>query len=45
MLEPATILELMLGKFVEAGIIAMLLLFNAAFGFFPEGTPRQRSLV
>ena len=27
----------MLGKFVEAGIIAVLLVFNAALGFFQEG--------
>jgi len=37
MLEAATILELVLGKYVEAGIIAMLLCFNAALGFFQEG--------
>ena len=30
-------LELVLGKFVEAGIIAVLLVFNAALGFFQEG--------
>jgi H+-transporting ATPase len=37
MLEAAIILELVLGKFVEAGIIAVLLVFNAALGFFQEG--------
>ncbi len=37
MLEAATILELVLGKYAEAGIIAVLLLFNAALGFFQEG--------
>jgi H+-transporting ATPase len=37
MLEAAIVLELGLGKFVEAGIIAALLLFNAALGFFQEG--------
>ena len=37
MLEAAILLELMLGKFVEAGIIAVLLVFNAALGFFQEG--------
>jgi H+-transporting ATPase len=37
MLEAATILELVLGKYVEAGIIVVLLLFNAALGFFQEG--------
>ena len=34
MLEAAILLELVLGKFVEAGIIAVLLVFNAALGFF-----------
>jgi H+-transporting ATPase len=37
MLEAAIVLELVLGKFAEAGIIAVLLLFNAALGFFQEG--------
>ena len=37
MLEAATILELVLGKYVEAGIILVLLVFNAALGFFQEG--------
>jgi len=37
MLEAAILLELALGKFVEAGIIAVLLVFNAALGFFQEG--------
>lgn len=37
MLEAAIVLELVLGKFVEAGIIAVLLVFNAALGFFQEG--------
>ena len=37
MLEAASILELVLGKYVEAGIIAVLLLFNAALGYFQEG--------
>ncbi len=37
MLEAAIVLELVLGKCVEAGIIAVLLLFNAALGFFQEG--------
>jgi H+-transporting ATPase len=37
MLEAAVVLELALGKLVEAGIIALLLLFNAALGFFQEG--------
>jgi len=37
MLEAATILELVLGRYVEAGIIAVLLVFNAGLGFFQEG--------
>ena len=36
MLEAATLLELALGKYVEAGIIAALLVFNAALGLFQE---------
>ena len=37
MLEAAIMLELALGKYVEAAIICGLLLFNAALGFFQEG--------
>ena len=37
MLEAAMLLELGLGKYVEAAIIAGLLLFNAALGFIQEG--------
>ena len=37
MLEVAIILELVLGKWVEARIIAVLRVFNAALGFFQEG--------
>jgi H+-transporting ATPase len=37
MLEAAIVLELVLGKDVEAGIIGSLLVFNAALGFFQEG--------
>lgn len=36
MLEAAVVLECTLGKFVEASIIAGLLVFNAALGFFQE---------
>ena len=36
MLEAAIILELVLGKYVEATIIAALLIFNAALGLFQE---------
>ncbi len=37
MLEAAIVLEIVLGKYIEAGIIAALLAFNAALGFFQEG--------
>src|ERR1700728_646180 len=37
MLEAAITLDLVLGKYVEAAIIAGLLAFNAALGFFQEG--------
>lgn len=37
MLEAAILLEVVLGKYVEAAIIAGLLVFNAALGFFQEG--------
>ena len=37
MLEAAIVLEVFLGKYVEAGIIALLLVFNAVLGFFQEG--------
>jgi H+-transporting ATPase len=36
MLEAAIMLEVVLAKYVEAGIIAVLLVFNAALGFFQE---------
>jgi H+-transporting ATPase len=36
MLETAIVLELVLGKYVEAAIIALLLVFNAALGLFQE---------
>ncbi|MGA2018252.1 MAG: HAD-IC family P-type ATPase [Opitutaceae bacterium] len=37
MLEAAIVLELALGKYVEAAIILVLLAFNAVLGFFQEG--------
>ncbi len=37
MLEAAIVLELALGKYIEAAIIAILLAFNAALGYFQEG--------
>jgi H+-transporting ATPase len=40
MLEAAIVLELGLGKYVEAAIIALLLVFNAALGLFQERRAR-----
>jgi H+-transporting ATPase len=37
MLEAAIVLEIALGKYVEAAIISALLVFNAALGLFQEG--------
>src|SRR6202789_4185937 len=37
MLEAAIALQIGLGKYVESAIIAGLLVFNAAIGFFQEG--------
>ncbi|MGA2254352.1 MAG: HAD-IC family P-type ATPase, partial [Thermoguttaceae bacterium] len=37
MLEAAIVLQMALGEYVEAAIIAGLLVFNAAIGFFQEG--------
>src|ERR1700685_1554489 len=37
MLEAAVVLEIALGKYVEAAIIAVLLAFNAALGYVQEG--------
>jgi H+-transporting ATPase len=37
MLEAAILLQLGLGDYVEAGVVAFLLLFNAALGFVQEG--------
>ena len=42
MLEAAIVLELFLGKYVEAAIIAGLLAFNAALGFFQEGRTQAK---
>jgi H+-transporting ATPase len=44
MLEAAIILQLVLGEYVEAGVIAGLLVFNAALGFWQEGRA-QATLV
>src|ERR1700684_988970 len=37
MLEPAILRQLFLGDYVEAGVVAILLIANAAIGFFQEG--------
>jgi H+-transporting ATPase len=44
MLEAAIALELALGKYVEAAIIAALLMFNAALGLFQESRPKATLL-
>jgi H+-transporting ATPase len=36
MLEAAIVLQLVMGEFLEASVIAVLLVFNAALGFFQE---------
>jgi H+-transporting ATPase len=37
MLEAAIVLQLWVGQFIEAAVIAALLLFNATLGFIQEG--------
>ena len=37
MLEGAIALDLVMGKFVEAAVIGLLLVFNAALSYFQEG--------
>jgi H+-transporting ATPase len=37
MLEAAVLLQLALGEYVEASVIAVLLVFNSGLGFFQEG--------
>lgn len=44
MLELAVVIDLVLGRWVEAGVIAALLVFNAAIGFVHEGRA-QRALA
>jgi len=41
MLEAAILLELALGKYIEAAIIACLVVFNAALGLFQESRAQQ----
>src|SRR6202021_4063074 len=40
MLEAAILLQIFLGDYVEAGVVAVLLIANAAIGFFQEGRAR-----
>src|ERR1700721_157803 len=40
MLEAAILLQIFLGDYVEAGVVALLLVANAAIGFFQEGRAR-----
>ena len=44
MLELAVVIDLVLGRWVEAGVIVALLVFNAAIGFLHEGRA-QRALA
>ena len=43
MLEAAIVLELVLGKYVEAVIIALLLVFNAALELSRKAAPKRHS--
>jgi H+-transporting ATPase len=40
LLEAAIVLQLILGEYIEASVIAVLLVFNAALGFLQEGRAR-----
>ncbi len=40
LLEVAIVLQLILGEYIEASVIAALLVFNAVLGFFQEGRAR-----
>ncbi len=40
LLEAAIVLQLILGEYIEASVIAALLVFNAVLGFFQEGRAR-----
>ena len=41
MLEAAILLQIGLGDYPQAGVVALLLVFNAALGFFQENRARQ----
>ena len=45
MLEAAIVLQVILGKYVGAAIIAVLVLFNAALGFFQESRAKATLLA
>ena len=40
LLEAAIVLQLILGEYIEASVIAVLVVFNAVLGFFQEGRAR-----
>ncbi len=42
MLEAAILLQLGLGDYVQASVVALLLLFNAGLGYFRRLAPRRR---
>ena len=41
MLEAAILLQLGLGDYLQAGVVALLLVFNAALGLFQESRARS----
>src|SRR5580658_9962057 len=41
MLEAAVVLQIVMGAYIEAGIIAALLVFNAGLGLFQEGRAQE----
>ncbi len=41
LLEAAIVLQLLLGEYIEASVIGVLLVFNAALGFFQEGRAKS----
>jgi len=45
LLEASIVLETVLHKYYEAGVIAALLVFNAALAYFQEAAPWQLSLL
>lgn len=40
LLEAAIVLQIIIGEYIEASLIAILLIFNAVLGFFQEGRAR-----